>query len=190
MKFILVRHTETAWNALHRLQGQTDIELNDLGHSEADALAEKFSQSGMKIAGIVSSDLRRAIQTARYFGALTGAALTVDSRLRECSFGSIEGLLREDVRKRYTPTRIDYPENWHGSYVAYDFSAFGGETRDQVLARHIAVLDKLARQMTTRAMLLVGHGCGLNTLLAGLGYEPNLERGECRTIEYPNPSRP
>ena len=58
-----MRHGETAWNAEHRVQGQLDIPLNAMGLAQAAAVAQALSAE--KFSAVYSSDLSRAMQTAR-----------------------------------------------------------------------------------------------------------------------------
>ena len=78
MKFILTRHTTTEWNLAGRIQGQIDIPLAPQGKDEATELAKKLS--GLGIHSIVSSDLKRASETARFFDTITTLGSCVDTR--------------------------------------------------------------------------------------------------------------
>lgn len=175
MKFILIRHAETDWNVENRLQGHTDTELNQNGRAQARALAEELVPLG--IHRIVSSDLKRASQTADIITSLLGAPVHLDARLREASFGTLEGWTPEAiVREHNIPP--------HYSSGPFDFRRFGGEARGEVLTRHRALLDELVGKHFAETLLLVGHGAGLNTLLEEFGHEPTLKRGEYRIVKY------
>ena len=173
--FIIARHTTTDWNIEGRIQGQTDTELNEVGKKEALALAEKLLP--LSISKIVSSDLKRAFQTAQIINQKLNVPLILDRRLRECSFGSLEGLNRSGAFSKYGPEII---RDWEDQYLNYDFLRFGGETREIVLQRHQEVIRSYFSEGAT---LIVGHGRGLNTLLYQLGIEPNLKRGSYKLIE-------
>lgn len=179
MKFILTRHTTTEWNPAGRIQGQTDTSLNSQGKLEAEQLAK--SLSGLGINFIISSDLKRASETAEIINFLLAVPLRLEPKLRECSFGEIEGLTREQAVDKYGLAILT---DWEDQYRSYDFRPFGGEHRDGVLGRHLEVLKWCAGEKPNDTVLLIGHGRGLCTLLAGLGYPPSLKRGEYRTIEY------
>lgn len=182
MRIIFALHARTEWNLEGKLQGQTDIPLNKEGMKEAVALVELLKVKGSGITHIITSTLKRALGTALIIGTKLRVPLHHEARLRECHFGKLEGLAKEDLGRHYPRTLLNSPEGpWHGSYAEYDFSAFGGETRDQVLARHLAVLRGLRKE---EVPLLVGHGCGLNTLLSELGEHTPLKRGEVREIEF------
>jgi probable phosphoglycerate mutase len=97
---LLIRHGETAWNAVRRLQGHIDIPLNEEGERQAGALAQALASE--RIDAIVSSDLQRAMQTAQAVaGHANGAALQVDAQLRERCYGVFEGMLYADIERQY-----------------------------------------------------------------------------------------
>ena len=92
---LLARHGETDWNREFRIQGSSDIELNELGRQQAQFLAQELTD--VDLDAIYSSDLSRAQATAAAVAATHGLDVKLDPRLRERSFGSWEGLTREDV---------------------------------------------------------------------------------------------
>ena len=94
-RLIVWRHGNTDWNAGNRVQGQTDVPLNELGRQQAVDAAELLLR--LRPVAIVASDLRRAADTAATLGALTGLSVKHDPRLRERSFGAWEGLLMTEV---------------------------------------------------------------------------------------------
>lgn len=179
MKFILTRHTTTEWDLLGRIKGQTDIGLNDQGRIEAGLLAKTLFNLGINL--IVSSDLKRASETAEIINATIQVPLKLEHDLRECSFGKIEGLTRQQAIEQYGPA---ITQSWEDQYASYDFRPFGGENREDVLTRHFQILKSIALKDANKTVLLVGHGRGMCTLLAGLGYSPDLKQGEHRVIEY------
>ena len=92
---LLARHGETDWNREFRIQGSSDIQLNELGRQQAQFLAQELTD--VDLDAIYSSDLSRAQATAAAVAATHGLEVQLDPRLRERSFGSWEGLTREDV---------------------------------------------------------------------------------------------
>jgi len=99
-RILLIRHGETAWNAVRRLQGHTDIPLNEEGERQAEALAR--SLAGEPLDAIISSDLGRAMQTAQAVAARhPQVPLHTDSGLRERGYGAFEGLLYTEIAERY-----------------------------------------------------------------------------------------
>ena len=105
-RLIIWRHGNTDWNAGHRVQGQTDVPLNDLGRQQAVDAAELLVS--FRPDAIVSSDLRRAADTAAALGALTGRTVEHDERLRERHFGAWQGLTMAQVAE----TRPDEYARW------------------------------------------------------------------------------
>jgi len=176
MKFVLVRHTTSEWNALGLVQGQTDIELSQKGKDEAKTLAVKLSDLGITF--MVSSDLKRACQTTEIITSVLHVPFKSDSRLRECSYGKLEGLKRNEAAKKYGI------ENWEDSSLKYDFRGSGGEDHASVFARHLDCLKLLKKKHGKETILIVGHGRGLWTLLDGLGHNPELKVGEYRVTEF------
>ncbi|MBI2099124.1 histidine phosphatase family protein [Candidatus Uhrbacteria bacterium] len=184
MKIVLVRHFDTDWNHQGRLQGQTDISLNDIGRARAEMFVWQLAPLG--IGRIVSSDMSRARETAEIFGRRLGIPVLLDNRLRECSFGKLEGMTVQEIEAKYGAGASAFTPR------EYDFTKFGGESRDSVLSRHRAVISDEARRFflyhrngPRNVLLFIGHGNGLNTLLFHLGQEPNLKRGEYKMVELP-----
>jgi probable phosphoglycerate mutase len=97
---LLIRHGETAWNAVRRLQGHIDIPLNQEGERQAQALGRALAAE--QLDAVVSSDLQRAMQTAQAVAAHhAGIALQTDARLRERAYGAFEGMLYQDIQDEY-----------------------------------------------------------------------------------------
>lgn len=107
-RLIIWRHGNTDWNANGKVQGQTDVPLNDLGRQQAVEAAELLVR--FRPDAIVSSDLLRAADTAAALGALTGRPITHDERLRERYFGAWQGLTMAEVA-------VTHPEQ-HARWVA------------------------------------------------------------------------
>src|SRR5450432_1632085 len=101
---LLARHGQTAWNALGKLQGHTDIELDATGREQAHALAVSLRDAG--VTRVWSSDLSRARETAAIIATeLALASPDVDADLRERKFGVFEGLTREECA-------ANHPDSW------------------------------------------------------------------------------
>jgi 2,3-bisphosphoglycerate-dependent phosphoglycerate mutase len=141
---ILARHGETDWNRDLRIQGSSDVDLNPVGREQAQALARELAD--IELDAIYSSDLSRARETAEVVAAKHGLEVRLDARLRERSFGSWEGLTREDIAALPQGSRHD------------------GETDDQVRARVLDAVQEIAEAHPGRHVLVVAHGGALNTL--------------------------
>jgi probable phosphoglycerate mutase len=89
-ELLLVRHGETDWNAVGRLQGHTDRPLSDYGREQARRLAEELA--GEEFAAIYASDLARARETAEIVAERVRLPVVLDPGLREKDWGTWEGL--------------------------------------------------------------------------------------------------
>ncbi|WP_430497217.1 histidine phosphatase family protein [Micromonospora trifolii] len=98
-RLIVWRHGNTDWNAANRVQGQTDVPLNELGRDQARAAAPLLA--ALRPDAIVASDLSRAAETAAALAALTGLPVRTDARLRERHFGQWQGLHLTEVAERF-----------------------------------------------------------------------------------------
>ena len=166
---LLVRHGQTEWNVQGRYQGQMDSPLTELGRQEARALGERLRKSGDRIDSIWSSDLPRARNTAqevavalrKAHGGQPGLAYTVneDARLRERSFGILEGLTREECRKKHPNEMRKFSSD--GNYAI----SGGGESRATLVARTEAALIHIAEQNRGKTCVVVTHGAVVSTFL-------------------------
>ena len=177
MRFISTLHCETAWNLEGRLQGQIDTDLHDIGIAHAHKKSLAFQQGQWHIARIVSSDLKRTIQTAQIINTYLNVPHEIDARLRECCYGSLQGLSKSELTVKY-PT-------WNDSFLSYDYRSVGGECREDVIKRQHEVLIDLQHVYHSEDILIVGHGTSMNTLFSALGM-PNLpiRRDEIRVLTY------
>jgi len=98
-RLIVWRHGNTDWNAGHRVQGQTDTPLNDLGRRQAAEAAPLLA--ALRPDAIVTSDLSRAADTAAALAALTGLPVHTEPRLRERAYGLWQGLTMSEVAERF-----------------------------------------------------------------------------------------
>jgi broad specificity phosphatase PhoE len=167
-----IRHGETEWNALGRLQGTQDVPLNAHGVKQAaDAgaiLAELLTRDmrGMSAVEFVSSPLGRArttMQLVRGALRLPVDGYATDDRLREIGYGQWEGLTLEQAETR--------DPDLFASRLAdkWTVAAPGGESYAQVQAR---VLEWYAQ--VTGDTVAVAHGGTARTLMVALGFEtPN-----------------
>jgi len=96
---LLIRHGETAWNAVRRLQGHIDIPLNEEGLRQADALAQALANEPLN--AVIASDLQRAMQTANAVAGHHGLTVHTDAMLRERCYGVFEGMLYADISQTY-----------------------------------------------------------------------------------------
>src|SRR5262245_16165254 len=96
--FYFLRHGQTDWNAEGRFQGHADIPLNARGILQAEEACRVLKECSVDL--IVCSPLVRALKTAAIVGEQLRKPLFVDSELKERSFGSLEGLIVNDVKRQ------------------------------------------------------------------------------------------
>lgn len=147
---ILIRHGETTWNRAGRLQGQTDSPLSDLGRAQAEATGKLLSAESIDT--ILSSDLGRTRDTATAIAKATGATVRLDARLRERSYGELEGHTWTEVEQKF-------PEAWRRMNAREpDFAPSQGESPRAFFDRVVSVLTELARAHEGRRIVIVTHG--------------------------------
>jgi broad specificity phosphatase PhoE/ribonuclease HI len=104
-RLVLVRHGSTEHSAQRRFSGQNELPLNDAGKAQAAALARGAPRWG-DVAAVVTSPLRRAVQTADAIAGALGVDVQVEPDLREVDFGDWEGLTFAEARAA-TPSELD-----------------------------------------------------------------------------------
>lgn len=95
MILYVIRHGETKWNVERRLQGRSDVELNEYGIYLAKVTAEALKDVNFDV--IYSSPLIRAYKTAEIIKGDRNINIITDDRLKEMSFGIYEGLPSNEV---------------------------------------------------------------------------------------------
>ncbi len=88
---LLIRHGETAWNRVRRMQGHIDIGLNEAGQRQAQSLARALQNEPP--AAIYASDLQRARDTAQAVADVHQLPVHINIALRERCYGAFEGLM-------------------------------------------------------------------------------------------------
>jgi broad specificity phosphatase PhoE len=102
--FLCLRHGMTDWNKQGRFQGLTDNTLNEEGVAQAHAAARRLER--VAVDAIVSSPLRRAIETADIAAAALLKPVNIDTGIIECDFGSLEGRLISDAMREHGITAM------------------------------------------------------------------------------------
>ena len=157
-RVVVWRHGRTEWNLAGRFQGQSDVELDEVGVEQARTAARILT--GLKPAAIVSSDLKRASATAAELGALTGLPVLATPGLRETYLGTWQGLTRDEVAARFPGEE----EAWLRGDLE---RRGGGETcRRSPIARVAAAQAALADIGPDDTLVAVTHG-GSGRVLIG-----------------------
>lgn len=149
----ILRHASTAWNEEGRLQGQTDTTLSGKGEADARLWRVPEPASGWRR---VCSPLQRARRTAELLQPT--APVSVDSRLREMSFGVWEGHTLAELRRTVGEKFLDAERR------GLDFHPPGGESPRMVMTRIGQWLAEVAR--TGEPVVAVSHKAAIRGLLA------------------------
>lgn len=151
MKLSVVRHGETDWNIEHRIMGHLDIGLNANGMAQAAAVAARLAGEHYDV--IVSSDLQRAVVTARSIAAEhPNAVFVTDARFRERNLGIFQGLTRAQQAEMYPELTKEIQEDpWNAKIPE-------AETRLEMGMRIREGLQDLRRRYYGKSVLLVTHG--------------------------------
>jgi probable phosphoglycerate mutase len=162
----MLRHGQTEFNAGSRMQGQLDTDLTDLGRSQALAAAEVLAKRQPLL--IVSSDLRRAYDTADTLAQCCSLPVHVDPRLRETHLGDWQGLTHHQVDAGSPGARLAWRDDAR-------WAPHGGESRVDVADRSTPLVAELVageRQWgaddAERPVVLVAHGGLIAALTAAL----------------------
>jgi probable phosphoglycerate mutase len=160
----LVRHGETTYSASKRVAGWSDPPLTDNGRNQAEALRPVID--GRHFDGVWSSDLRRAVESAR----LAWGEPRTDRRLRECDFGALEGCTYEEADSTYREVFHEFR----------DFQAPDGESHEIFQRR---VLD-FVRSLEPGRHLLFVHGGVVRVLTQDLGLDRFIPTGSLVGLDW------
>lgn len=149
-KIIAIRHGQTDWNAAGRIQGRTDIPLNDTGRQQVQAATLALPNG---IDCILASPLQRALETAQIINARYQIPLLTDNRLTERDFGDFEGMSMHE---------LDLPamRRWTDNLPTPN-----GETIRDVATRVFACLDSIKKTYAGKTILLVAHAHVVRTII-------------------------
>lgn len=176
MKLYFVRHGQTDWNIQNRLQGSADIPLNNTGIQQAHILADKLSTTCIDV--IISSPLKRALDTARIINKDRNTELFTDIALLERNFGCLEGIRGDKYDKNIF---WDYTKNYRYKDV---------EPVQDFFYRVHAYLETLLETYKDKSILLVSHnGVNIATNCFFNGFPKdmqllNIKLDNCSFVEY------
>jgi broad specificity phosphatase PhoE len=146
VEVVLVRHGETEWSRELKHTGRTDVPLTEVGERQARVVGEALR--GREFALVLSSPLRRALDTAR----LAGFEPDVRDELAEWDYGEYDG-------RRTVEIREEVPD-----WTIWRYGALGGESVAEVSARADRLVEELLRAESD--VLVFSHGHLLRVLTA------------------------
>lgn len=150
-RVVLWRHGRTAWNAEGRFQGQLDVDLDEEGRAQAERAGRLLASLAPTM--LVSSDLRRARDTARALARHVDLPVEVDAELRETYAGEWQGLTGTEIVARFPAE--------HARWTAGDaqLRVGGGESRQEVAVRVERAIRRVATCLPEGGLaVLTTHG--------------------------------
>lgn len=170
---VLLRHGQSQWNLENRFTGFHDIDLSDLGRSEAADAGKRLKMLGVKFDAVFTSTLKRAYNTAMI--ALENAdqkqlieKIIRHDDLRERDYGDLTGLNKDETRAKYGDDQVHI---WRRSY---DVCPPGGECLMDVVEKRVRpyYAANIAQMLKDgKNVLVAAHGNSLRALLIILGAE-------------------
>jgi glucosyl-3-phosphoglycerate phosphatase len=162
-RLVLLRHGQTDYNVAGRMQGHLDSILTETGVEQAAAVAPEIARLAPD--RLISSDLRRAVDTAELVSAACGLPVKYDARLRETHLGEWQGR-----------TVAEIEDGWPGAIATWRsdpaWAPPGGESRIEVVRRSLPVVEELDEEYATGepdiTVVLVAHGGLIAGLVCGL----------------------
>ena len=187
VKFVIIRHGYSIANKERMFAGQMDVKLDELGYLQAEDTA-KYVLDNYKIDAIYSSDLCRAVDTAKPLSDALGLPIITYKELREISAGCWEGMYIKDVKSEY-PEEFSKWANDVGNARCGD-----GETTVELIERGRKILKKIARENEGKTVAVATHGGlirAIRCLLLGISLDdmkdvPHVANASITEVLYDN----
>ena len=146
---ILVRHGETAWNRREVFRGRADVELNERGREQAQALGAALEEHELET--VYSSPLRRAVETAEAIAKPHNIRVEIEEGFIDFDYGRWQGLQLDEVRQRYPKLYQDWIERPHTVRME------GGESLRVLRRRAMGALRKVTKRHPDETVVIVAH---------------------------------
>lgn len=153
----IVRHGETIWNTEKRIQGHLNSKLTENGLLQAKLVAKALAKRTFDV--VISSDLQRAVDTAKIINTKLLLPLEYNSNLRERSFGILEGKTIAEIEKQH-PNEYTFYKERNPEYVVPK-----GESTEQLFKRVTSEIENIAQKYHHKKVLIVSHGLVLEMML-------------------------
>ena len=139
----VARHGQTVWNAENKVCGITDVELTEKGKQQAKDLACQVSCHDINF--IISSPLKRAVETSKIVSEICNISYQIDERLIEQNYGVYEGVDRKN-------------EDFLNNKRCFAFKYPNGESMMQVACRIYGLMDEIKSKYGDKNVLIISHG--------------------------------
>lgn len=163
MKIYFARHGQTDWNTLRKVQGTTDIPLNENGIAQAHLLCKNLEENEISFEKIYTSYQARAVKTAQIVDEHFHTGYEIVKGLEEMNLGLFEGHTWDEILSLYSEEHKQWLLN-----KRYNRSP-GGESYQMVMERLFKALDYILEQhdpSSDKNLLIISHGAVIMTLLA------------------------
>ena len=170
MNIYIMRHGETDWNKARRIQGNTDIPLNENGIELAKFTAQGLHRDGIVFDRAFSSPLSRAVQTAEIICKESHIPVVTDPRITEFAFGQAEGVSVTELTENPAYKNLGYCFTKPSLYRAMN----GAESFEEMFARTADFMEHVLKplELTSRNVLVSCHGGTARALLMNVnGWE-------------------
>ncbi|SES36614.1 probable phosphoglycerate mutase [Butyrivibrio fibrisolvens] len=182
MKIYFARHGQTDWNTLRKVQGTTDIPLNENGIAQAHLLCKNLEENEISFEKIYTSYQARAVKTAQIVDEHFHTGYEIVKGLEEMNLGLFEGHTWDEILSLYSEEHKQWLLN-----KRYNRSP-GGESYQMVMERLFKALDYILGKhdpSSDKNLLIISHGAVIMTLLA---MKRNISFEQSHTIEVYNAS--
>lgn len=159
-KIFLIRHGQSEWNSLNKVQGQQNTILTDLGKKQALCLGDRLIDANIDI--IYTSDLIRAYNTAEIISKRINKPLVANESIREINFGLWEGLTIQELQTKYKNeyfTWLKEPDK---------LNIEGLENLMTLQKRAMKYVNEILLENNGKNIAIVSHGAILKTIILGL----------------------
>ncbi|MBW1695259.1 MAG: histidine phosphatase family protein [Deltaproteobacteria bacterium] len=171
--FGLLRHAETVWNRENRIQGHSDLPLAPEGKRKSRRLGHILA--AIPWDRIITSDLNRAVETAKLINFTLNVSIHCDERLREQNWGRWEGKTIKEIDRLISTKSIE---------SGWNFRPPGGEDRISVATRSRAALTDAATRWPGDTILVVTHHGVIRCLMYNLTKRTFLSKNSFPLLRY------
>jgi probable phosphoglycerate mutase len=158
LKIYIVRHGETEWNKLGKMQGGKNSDLTAKGIDNAKKLGDSLKD--IDFGCIYCSPLGRAIQTAENIRGDKDIKIVFKEGLKEMNFGSWEGMKHKEVEELYPEEQFNL---WNKPQL---YKPIDGENFEQLLGRTRQVIDEIIKENIHENVMVVSHAVLIKAIIA------------------------
>ena len=170
MYLYLIRHGQTDANVNKIYQGNANVPLNDKGKEQAKVIAWRFKS--YPIESMYSSNLERALETARAINQYHDLNLNIERDLQEISLGEWQGKTREEVKSEYA----DFIDERRRNDDIYTTAVPGGESYQLLEKRAMAILERIVNETDEEHVAIVTHGGIIKSIIGHILELPHQKR--------------